>query len=174
MPTKAEYAQARLDYESDPTITYKILGDRLGVSHQAVQKRGKKEGWVKAEDGLSKVVQDLPIAQPKEGRSLGLRTADNLAKIVHTYAITGNKKLSAGVVGITDQTLRNWCKEDEEFLLLMSASRKAHLVNQFEKIASARDWKAAKEILSRAPETKDEWGEVESKGPTIVLNILRE
>lgn len=174
MVSKAEYAEARLEYESDPTCTFKILGEKLGVSHQAVQKRAKKDGWQKADDGLAEVVKDLPITEPVSGSKLGLRSSENIAKIVRTYAVTGNKRLSAGVVGITDQTLRNWCEEDHELLLLMSASRKAHLVNQFDKIANARDWKAAKEILSRAPETKEDWGEQETKGPTIVLNILRE
>ncbi len=56
----------------------------------------------------------------------------------------------------------------------MDAARKQHLVEQFMKISQAPDWKAAKEILSRSPETKDQWGEQETKGPTIVLNILRE
>ena len=174
MPSQSDYNQARLEYESDPTCTFKILGEQLGVSHQAVAKRAKKDNWVKASEGLMAVVQDLPIAQPKAGSALGLRSPENISKIVHTYAQTGSKALTAGVVGISRETLRNWCKEDEELLALMSATRKEFLVNQFTKIASARDWKAAKEILSRAPETKDEWGEQEQSGPTIVLNILRE
>ena len=174
MPTKSEYNAARLEYESDPTCTYKILGDQLGVSHQAVAKRAKKDGWVKPEEGLMQVVEQLEITKPVAGSALGLRSKENIAKIIHTYAQTGNKNLTAGVVGISTETLRNWCKEDDELLALMSATRKEFLVNQFSKIASARDWKAAKEILSRASETKDEWGQEDNKGPTIVLNILRE
>ena len=174
MPSQTEYDTARLEYESDPTMTFKILGEQLGVSHQAVAKRAKKDGWVKASEGLMQVVQDLPIAQPTSGSALGLRSPENISKIITTYAQTGNKKLTAGIVGISRQTLENWCKEDNELLALMSATRKEFLVNQFGKIAQARDWKAAKEILSRAPETKDEWGEQEQSGPTIVLNILRE
>lgn len=174
MPTKDQYAAARLDYESDPTCTFKILGEDLGVSAQAVQKRAKKEGWEKPDPELMEVVEQLPIAQPVPGSALGIRSKENLSKIIVTYSQTGNKKLTAGVVGISRETLRKWCLEDPELLALMDSARKQHLVNQYGKIANARDWKAAKEILARAPETKEDWGEVQSQGPTIVLNIIRE
>ena len=174
MPNKTQYAEARLTYESDPNCTFKVLGEELGVSAQAVQKRAKKEGWVKPDSDLLQVVEQLPISQPTAGSALGIRSPENLAKIVNTFAKTGSKTLTAGVVGISRETLRNWCKEDAELLALMSARRKEFLVGQIDKIANARDWKAADKILSRAPETKDTWGEQEQTGPTIVLNILRE
>ena len=174
MVSKAQYAEARLEYESDPGMTYRELGERLGVSPQAVQKRAKSEGWQKPDDDLAQVVEQLPTAQPTQGSALGIRSPENILKIINTYAKTGNKTLASGVVGITPDTLRNWCKEDHELLALMSVRRKEFLVNQYGKIAEARDWKSGAEILSRAPETREEWGAQEQKGPTIVLNILRE
>ena len=56
----------------------------------------------------------------------------------------------------------------------MTSEREAFLVGQQRKIANAKDWKAAQAILSRAPETRDQWGEVVQKGPTIILNIHRD
>jgi hypothetical protein len=56
----------------------------------------------------------------------------------------------------------------------MQAARDKHLLGQYSKIANAKDWKAAKEILGRAPETREQWGEVHEKGPQIILNIHRD
>ena len=106
--------------------------------------------------------------------ALSLRTPEKIAQIIDTYALTGNKAMACRQVGIDDKTLYNWCQELPELSLTLTAAREAHLIGQYRKIADAKDWKAAKEILSRAPETRDQWGETHDKGPTIILNIHRD
>ena len=77
-------------------------------------------------------------------------------------------------MGIDRETLARWVAKEPELAAEMQAKRNQFLAVQYEKIASTRDWKAAKEILARAPETKGDWGEVQKEGPTIVLNIQRD
>ena len=116
---------------------------------------------------------DLPCTVSTPGSKLGIRSEENVLQIIDTYALTGSKGTACRVVGIDDKTLYNWCQEDE-LSRKMQVARELHLLGQYRKIANAKDWKAAKEILARAPETKDQWGEIHDSGPTIVLNIHRD
>jgi hypothetical protein len=157
-------------YETTPDITQTAVAESIGVSRQAVQKRAKKEGWLKC----SPVVTELECAKPTSGSKLGIRTPENIAEIINTFALTGNKATACRIVGIDDATLYRWCQKEPELAMTMTQARDQHLLGQYRKIADAKDWKAAKEILSRAPETKEVWGEVQKEGPTIVLNIQRD
>jgi len=76
--------------------------------------------------------------------------------------------------GIDEKSLYNYCQELPDLSLTLRVARQDHLLGQYRKIANAKDWKAAKEILSRAPETKEQWGETHEKGPQIILNIKRD
>ena len=48
--TKDQWAEARIKWESDPTLTFGELGQQLGVSHVAVGQAAKKQGWERAPD----------------------------------------------------------------------------------------------------------------------------
>lgn len=48
--TKDQWAQARIKWEADPTVTFSELGLQLGVSHVAVGMAAKKQGWERAPD----------------------------------------------------------------------------------------------------------------------------
>ena len=130
----------------------------------------KKEGWLKFA-GVDN--ERCEHATPK-GVALSLKSHENIATVIDTYALTGNKAMACEQVGIDDKTLYRWCQADPDLALTLRVARNAHLLGQYKKIANAKDWKAAKEILSRAPETKEQWGEVHEKGPQIILNIHRD
>lgn len=172
MPTKAEWAAARFKYETDPDCSQTSLGEELGCSQQAVAKRCKSESWIKAD--LPDEVESLDIVKPVSGSKLGIRSKETIAELVNVYAMTGNKASACRIVGIDEKTLHNWCKEDPKLSIVMSSYRDKFLLGQFQKIATARDWKAAKEILARAPETKDQWGHEQQEAPKIILNIHRD
>jgi len=70
--------------------------------------------------------------------------------------------------------MERWAKSEPELAVAMQACRAKHLIDQYRKIADAQDWKAAKEILARAPETREQWGKTQDKGPTVILNIHRD
>lgn len=168
-----DWESARFEYETDATVTQTQLAEELGVTHQAVSKRAKREGWKKAED-FTEVAEQLPSSLPRAGSELGKRSPENLSTLINVYATTGNKTLAAGSIGISRETFRLWCQEDPQLLAEISAQRKTFLAKQFNKIANAKDWKAAKEILARARETRDEWAEQRKEAPTIILNIQRD
>ena len=171
MPSKDAWALARSKYESRQ-ITQAELAQELGCSRQAVAKRIKREGWLPYVP--MQPIEELPQLPQVAGSRAGLRCDENIATIIDTYALTGNKAMACRQVGISPDTLRNWCESEPELSVSMLAAREKHLIGQYRKIASAKDWKAAKEILARSPETKDQWGEVHEKGPQIILNIHRD
>lgn len=45
--TKDQWADARVQWEADPTLTFVDLGKALGVSEAAIRQRAKSEGWMK-------------------------------------------------------------------------------------------------------------------------------
>ena len=169
MATRAEWEKGRLKYETRPGCTYDDIATIVGVSRQAVHKRSKKDGWLKCE-----VDKELPVPEPKPGSALGLRTEANIAELINVYALTGKKASACRAVGINDQTLYNWVADTPQLSVEMSAAREAFLIGQHRKIATAKDWKAAQFLLSRAPETKEQFGETVEKGPRIILNIHRD
>ena len=128
MPTKAEWAAARFKYETDPSVTQTEIGETLGCSQQAVAKRCKSESWIKAV--VPDSVEKLDIVKPVAGSRLGLRCPENIAELVNVYALTGNKGTAARVIGIDDQTLANWIKEDPELSVVMASSRDRFLLAQ--------------------------------------------
>lgn len=142
----------------------------MGCSRQAVNSHVKKQGWLK----FTGVDTESSVGKSYDVVELGKMTDDNVAKIIDTYALTGNKAMACRQVGIDDKTLYNWCEKLPSLSLTLATCREDHLLGQYRKIADAKDWKAAKEILARAPETKEQWGEIQEKGPTIILNIHRD
>jgi len=161
------WQEAREQYETSD-CTQQDIALEMGVTKQAVNNRAKREGWSKS------TPSPLPMTTPVAGSRRGLRCEENIATIIDTYALSGNKALACRQVGISQETLRLWCDEEPELLDIMRASRDQHLLGQYRKIANSKDWHAAKEILSRAVETREQWGENREKGPTIVLNIHRD
>ena len=170
MTQKYDWDAIRHRYETDPDATQTALAKEFGCSRQAVQKRAKNAGWLRC----SSVVMNLECSHASRGSKLGIRSEENIVEIIKHYALTGNKASACRLVGIDDKTLYNWCQKEPELSLIMQSEREAFLTGQIRKIADAADWKAAKEILSRAPETRDQWGETHDKGPTIILNIHRD
>lgn len=169
MASKSDWAKGRLKYETRPNCTYEDIAEIVGVSRQAVHRKAKKEQWLKCT-----VDENLPVPEPKPGSALGVRSDENICEIVNVFALTGNKGRACRAVGIDDKTLYNWCQDMPELSREMVAAREAFLIGQHRKIADSKDWKAAQFLLSRAPETKDQFGETQEKGPRIILNIHRD
>ncbi len=54
LPTKIRWTDAQKDFLSDPTLRYKDIAEKYGVSLTAVKQRGVKEGWHELRSDLSK------------------------------------------------------------------------------------------------------------------------
>ena len=174
MISKARWESARLRYETDCRVTQQALAQELACSRQAVSKKAIKENWTKATTETLEVARNLNCSKPIAGSQFGKRSPENIAEIINVFALTGNKSLACRRVGISPDTLERWARSEPELAVAMRAYRSQHLIDQYQKIARAPDWKAAKEILARAPETRDQWGKTQDKCPTIILNIHRD
>jgi len=148
------------------------LGEMYGVSGVMVGRKAKQGNWTRLK--LPESLAETSLIKTTQGSEIGKRSEDTLTQFLSVFAVSGDKKLACRAAGITEQTITNWCNEDPELLAEMMRVRARKLAELFFKIADSKDWKAAKEILSRAPETKEQWGEVHDSGPTIVLNIHRD
>ena len=171
MIQKEAWAEAKERYETSK-VSQTALAKDLGCSRVAVTQRVKRENWLRFEP--KQLTKSQTVLPQVRGSKLGLRSDENIRVIVDTYAKTGNKAMACRQVDISRETLRLWCDDSPELLAMLRRARDAHLLGQYDKIAEARDWKAAKEILARSPETKDQWGEVHESGPKIILNIHRD
>jgi DNA-binding XRE family transcriptional regulator len=150
---KAQWESARLRYETDSMVTQEALAQELGCSRQAVSKKAIREGWTKASSPALEVARSLDCSKPIAGSQFGKRSPENIAEIINVFALTGNKSLACRRVGISPDTLARWAKAEPELAVAIQAYRSQHLIDQYRKIANATDWKAAREILARAPET---------------------
>ena len=54
LPTKIRWTEAQKDFLSDPTLRYKDIAEKYGVSLTAVKQRGANEGWHQLRSDLSK------------------------------------------------------------------------------------------------------------------------
>jgi DNA-binding protein Fis len=142
-----------------------------GITQQAISQHVLKEGWQQADGELVEFVVNLPTF---DVGNLGKRTPESMAQALEVWAQTGNKTLAAKSIGITRDTFRRWLQDDAGYAALAESRRAQFLASQVNKIANARDWKAASYLLARDGATRDQYGEHEEKaGPTIVLNIQR-
>lgn len=160
-------------YETDPSATCEALGAEYGCTHQNISKKARKEGWVRCNSEIAKVARSLDIAQPVAGSLYGKRSPETVARIISVYAMSGNKSMAARTVGITAETLANWCKEDPELLVAMDAQRHDFLASQYEKVANG-PWQAAVKVLETARETRDQFAPQQGGNTTFVLQIVRE
>ncbi len=165
------WAELQMCFETSDISNAK-LGEMYGVSGVMVGRKAKQGNWTRPK--LPESLAETSLIKTTQGSEVGKRSEDTLTQFLSVLAVSGDKKLACRAAGITEQTITNWCNEDPELLAEMMRVRARKLAELFFKIADSKDWKAAKEILARAPETKEQWGEVHDSGPTIVLNIHRD
>jgi len=165
------WAELQMCFETSDISNAK-LGEMYGVSGVMVGRKAKQGNWTRPK--LPESLAETSLIKTTQGSEVGKRSEDTLTQFLSVLAVSGDKKLACRAAGITEQTITNWCNEDPELLAEMTRVRARKLAELFFKIADSKDWKAAKEILARAPETKEQWGEIHDKGPTIVLNIHRD
>jgi hypothetical protein len=82
---KAQWADVRAAWESDPreSLSWLIFEMRLPVSHEAVRKRAKQEGWVKTEN--------LKVIVEKAQRKADSRELEKVGKVGKVGRKVGKK-----------------------------------------------------------------------------------
>ena len=163
----------RKEYETGE-YTQSELAEKHSVSQQRISQKVKAEQWTKPDPELVEACKDLSLITDVDPRNLGKRTPGNIAKFIEVFAITGSQKQAALSIGLSANQATAWMKSDPELVQLCGAKRNTFLSQQVNKIASAKDWQAARYLLAHANETRDQFGdERNDTGPVIVLNIQR-
>jgi len=168
---KETWEEIRIKFETDSTVNCVSLAKQYGVTRQAVDGRMRKEGWKKANKNVAKLAEQFVVTEIS-----GKATPENLAQFLNCMALFRNEKLACDVIGVDPKTVWRWKEKDAQFARAVGVARARKVTTWLECIdrAAQNDYKAALELLKRAPETRDTFGESRDAGTKIVFNIVRD
>ena len=163
------------------------------ISAWGISKHCKKQGWLKS-GGVSTdwlvLCQDTltakTLANPEGAAAgqivrYGKRTLEKMAEIL-TYRQTGcTKSAAAQAVGISDDMLEDWLKDDLEFSDLWRVASGQFVTRNIARMdrAAEHDWRAADKLLSSIPDAREHWQpnvggySTGTGGVTVVVNVKR-
>ena len=169
--TKEQWAEIRTKFETDSTVNCVTLAKQYGVTRQAVDGKMRKEGWVKANSQTLDVAKEFPIVE-----SANNATPEAIAQFLNCMSLLRSEKLACDVIGVDPSTVWRWKKADESFAKAVQIARARKVTSWLQCVdqAAQSDYKAALELLKRAPETRDTFGESRETGTKIVFNIVRD
>ena len=169
----------------------RALAREHGVSHTAINKRAKREGWDPGnpeawERRVAETETVTRLANPqtrgdKQVLALGNRTEENMRALLAKVASGAKQTTAARSLGISSTALANWKKADSDFAMLLDAAEAEQNIRDEEAIVLARtrgDWKAGLTRLERGKNTRDDWAAPEKAsgggGITVVFNWSRD
>jgi len=171
-----DWLLVRMRYEAGQTA-YRIatdLGDR--PSKQGIARRAKAEGWKAGNGNSLTIAAELPIVQRAQAMTGPTKaSAERIAFVLDLIGRGSSESLASSAAGISPKTLARWKQEDPQLAEQCRQARAGKLAQWVDCIdqAATRDWKAAKELLTAAPDATD-FSQQQAGGITIVLNIDRE
>lgn len=181
MTQKYDWGAIRDRYESGETsgAISKSLGEY--PTRQGIEKRAKREGWLKISKSAKEAVRNLPsIQNPTFPRApseeLGKYTVENAQIILSAFECAVSPKIAAGLVGLTQGQLKKWMDRDHQFAMEIRSRAAQIAAEQVKGIWDSDDWRALKWLLERTPFSREEYGPQQSKneGPQVILNIHRD
>lgn len=160
------------------------LAREFGISHTAVLKRARREGWRRRGANGKPAEPRLPATRPAPDGvlALGNRTEENMRILLAKVASGAKQTTAARSLGISHPALGDWKKADPTFAALLDAAEAEQHIRDEEAIVDARkrgDWKAGLTRLERGKNTRDDWAAPErasggSGGITVVFNWSRD
>ena len=147
------------------------LAKQHNVSHTAINKHHKREGWTRAVVEHQQEVSEVALSQ---------RTLANAQSILDDLSCGVPVHLAAQAVGMSGDDLTTWGEDDTQFAQALSAARARGHVKRIKLIDAAGergDWKAASWLIERHQETRDDFGQRGSSGGgnlTVIFNWGRE
>ena len=135
-------------------------------TRQAINKKAKKDEWAK-----------LPTVTEKHRTKtllqLGQDLPENRLKVLDLLSLGSTYRLAAGVIGVSEDTLLRWRKEDPAFAAQCQAMKSQVLAGCAERIVNAKDWKSDKYMLETQKETREDYNSApkESGRINVVFNI---
>jgi hypothetical protein len=132
------------------------LAHEFPVSHVAIAKRARKEGWTVASVPIGDLVVETAETLPRAYKGSDARRQVVLAALAQGLSL----KLAAASAGIDYETLRLWRRDDGDFGRACEAAQMrfcASLVGDIEKAARRGDWRAALSLLERHAATREDY-----------------
>jgi hypothetical protein len=172
-----DWEAVKFEYMNGTTL--KELAQRFEVHFTTIQKKAKKENWPRSKQASSRVPRviekDYQIDNIVPEALLGIRCPINKDTIISLILKGWTNARAFGACGFNKQAAADWLENDPEFLRLTLASRNATLGRAEESIflgATRRgSTEAAMKILQNAPESADDYRNVNSGGPKIQVNV---
>ena len=150
--------------------SFRNIEEAIGtVTHQAISKRARKEGWTE-EARLEQVASNFKPTGRNGSSGIG-----NKLSIIQALEKGVPLKVAAGAAGVSENTLKNWRQEDGLFAAEVEAAQLRFVQANLERIdaAAARgDWKAAVWQLGKHPKSKQDYAEEKAVGGPTVNVIL--
>lgn len=150
-----DWATIRREYEAG-TASVRELGRKHFISHTAINKRLKREGW--AEPGTVSIrsvettMPSNPDPQTVEGKK---------AEIVSALGRGMTPRLAAMLVGVRGETFEAWTKADRDFghdVIAAQARWADRRLDDINKASERGDWRAGQFAIERHPITAPEFG----------------
>jgi hypothetical protein len=150
--------------------SFRNIEEAIGtVTHQAISKRARKEGWTE-EARLEAVASNFKPTGQNGNSGIGNKLA-----IIAALEKGVPLKVAAGAVGVAETTLHLWKREDATFAVECENAQLRFVQANLERIdaAAARgDWKAAVWQLSKHPKSKADYAEEKAVGGPAVQIVL--
>ena len=161
------YSEVRNRFETGESV--RSISRDLGISHTALNKRIRREGWkpgnVEYWTKLAMTERAQELTNPTTARdkrivTWGQRTPENAGLILAALDRGQTLTTAMGCAGIKKDLWADWIKDDPEFAELVSIARHRFLGGTETDVgASSRRGgiKASLAILTGAKETREDW-----------------
>ena len=151
-----DWATIRREYEAG-TASARELSRKHFISHTAINKRAKREGW--AEPGTVSIGNLEPLST--NGRPPTNTVEGKKARILESLSEGLTPRLAAMLVRVNPETYQAWLKADPDFAHDAAAAQirwaKARL-EDMNKASKRGDWRAGQALIERHPITAPEFG----------------
>ena len=186
-PSQVDWPAIRARIEAGEGYT--SVAKDFDVTRQAIQKRCKREEWLKGKDRTIAVRRELhkrnqilanataqpetqpqPVAVAQPSQPVMLRDDKRMA-IIEMLGEGVPKVHAAAIAGVSEATLHRWVNEDEKFKSDVRAAESAAVALRVRRIGKAgeKDWRADSWYLERTQ--RAEFGSDSQRGGGVAVQI---
>ena len=186
-PSQVDWPAIRARIEAGEGYT--SVAKDFDVTRQAIQKRCKREEWLKGKDRTIAVRRELhkrnqilanataqpetqpqPVAVAQPSQPVMLRDDKRMA-IIEMLGEGVPKVHAAAIAGVSEATLHRWVNEDEKFKSDVRAAESAAVALRVRRIGKAgeKDWRADSWYLERTQ--RADFGSDSQRGGGVAVQI---
>lgn len=145
--TREQSDQCRQRAEDGESL--RSLSQSYGLDYAGLWRKAEREGWDRPATDWRMAARIMVAKRRANVQQAPKRTPANAAALCKRLAEDGlPMNTASGLVGLSEETIRQWRQEDEGFdTLIREAIARAEL-DDMRKLKSAGDWRAARERLA--------------------------